>query len=152
MSRSVDRSGGGQASNNVCPTPSHEPGGNAGDIWLYTPVAGDRVGGAMARAQDLIGNRNPRGQSYSHASLNVTDSVVFSDDHRGIHFESQAAVIERASTTDPRRIDIMRPMPGGFDSKDIQADKSWTYTFRKTGDFAYICTFHPTMMAMVRVK
>jgi plastocyanin len=41
---------------------------------------------------------------------------------------------------------------GSFDSKEIQADKSWKYTIRKTGDFAYICTFHPTMKAMLRVK
>jgi hypothetical protein len=117
MSGNVNRSGGSQGGGNVCPTPSHEPGGNAGDIWLYTPVQGDVTGSRIARAQELIGNRSPRGESYSHASLNVTDSVVFSDDKHGIHFESQAAVIERASTTDPRRIDIMRPIPGGFDSK-----------------------------------
>ena len=41
---------------------------------------------------------------------------------------------------------------GGFDSKDIQVDKSWKYTIRKNGDFAYICTFHPTMKAMLRVE
>ena len=41
---------------------------------------------------------------------------------------------------------------GTFDSKDIQADMSWKLTIRKTGDFAYICTFHPTMKAMLRVK
>lgn len=41
---------------------------------------------------------------------------------------------------------------GGFDSKDIQADKSWRYTVKRTGDFEYICTFHPTMKAMLRVK
>jgi len=41
---------------------------------------------------------------------------------------------------------------GGFDSKVIQADESWSYTIRKTGDFAYICTFHPTMTAMLRVR
>ena len=41
---------------------------------------------------------------------------------------------------------------GGFDSKGIQADKSWRYTIQTTGEFAYICTFHPTMMAMLRVK
>jgi len=41
---------------------------------------------------------------------------------------------------------------GGFDSKTIEADKSWSYTIRKTGDFAYICTFHPAMKAMLRVK
>ena len=41
---------------------------------------------------------------------------------------------------------------GGFDSKDIQADKSWKYTIQTTGEFAYTCTFHPTMKATLRVK
>ena len=41
---------------------------------------------------------------------------------------------------------------GGFDSKAIQAGKSWKFTIRKTGTFAYICTFHPTMNAILRVK
>jgi plastocyanin len=41
---------------------------------------------------------------------------------------------------------------GGFDSKDIQADKSWRYTIQTTGEFAYTCTFHPTMKATLRVK
>lgn len=40
---------------------------------------------------------------------------------------------------------------GRFDSKDIQAGQSWTLTVGTTGDFAYICTFHPTMKAMLRV-
>jgi plastocyanin len=41
---------------------------------------------------------------------------------------------------------------GSFDSKDIQADKSWGYTVHRKGDFAYLCTFHPSMTAMLRVK
>jgi plastocyanin len=41
---------------------------------------------------------------------------------------------------------------GGFDSQIIQADKSWRFTVRKKGDFVYVCTFHPTMTAMLRVK
>ena len=41
---------------------------------------------------------------------------------------------------------------GSFDSKLIQVDKSWTYTVRTKGNFAYICTFHPTMKAMLRVE
>ena len=41
---------------------------------------------------------------------------------------------------------------GGFDSKEIQADKSWKYTIQTTGEFAYICTFHPTMKATLRVE
>ena len=41
---------------------------------------------------------------------------------------------------------------GKFDSKIIQAEKSWRFTARTKGEFAYICTFHPTMTAMLRVK
>jgi plastocyanin len=41
---------------------------------------------------------------------------------------------------------------GGFDSQVIQAEKSWKFAVRKKGDFAYVCTFHPTMTAMLRVK
>jgi plastocyanin len=39
-----------------------------------------------------------------------------------------------------------------FDSKTIQADQSWRVTLRTKGDFAYICTLHPTMKAMLRVE
>src|SRR4029079_9253290 len=41
---------------------------------------------------------------------------------------------------------------GGFDSQIIQAEKSWRFTARKKGDFAYICTLHPTMKAILQVK
>jgi len=41
---------------------------------------------------------------------------------------------------------------GGFDSEVIQPEKSWRVTVRKQGDFAYVCTLHPTMTAMLRVK
>ncbi|MEP7247173.1 MAG: cupredoxin family copper-binding protein [Gammaproteobacteria bacterium] len=41
---------------------------------------------------------------------------------------------------------------GIFDSKLIAPDKSWRVTLRKQGDFAYICTYHPTMKATLRVE
>jgi plastocyanin len=41
---------------------------------------------------------------------------------------------------------------GGFDSNLILASESWSYTVQKKGDFAYICTFHPDMKGMLRVK
>lgn len=41
----------------------------------------------------------------------------------------------------------------GFDSKDIGAsDASWTYTATKPGEFSYLCTLHPTMTGVLRVK
>ena len=41
---------------------------------------------------------------------------------------------------------------GGFDSQVILAGKSWSFTPSKKGEFAYVCTLHPTMKATLRVK
>lgn len=41
---------------------------------------------------------------------------------------------------------------GGFDSHAIPTAKSWRLSVQKKGDFAYFCTFHPTMTATLRVK
>ena len=39
----------------------------------------------------------------------------------------------------------------GFDSGNIEPDKSWTLTTVKKGDFGYICTVHPYMTGVVHV-
>jgi plastocyanin len=39
-----------------------------------------------------------------------------------------------------------------FDSRSIAANASWTYVARKPGDYAYACTFHPTMKGMLIVQ
>ena len=41
---------------------------------------------------------------------------------------------------------------GVFDSHNIGADRSWKYTARNAGEFAYICTLHPNMKAMLKVE
>jgi plastocyanin len=41
---------------------------------------------------------------------------------------------------------------GGFDSQVIPADKSWRFTPRARGEFAYICVFHPTMTATLNIR
>jgi plastocyanin len=41
---------------------------------------------------------------------------------------------------------------GSFDSNEIAPGKSWAHTVRSTGEFAYICTYHPLMKAVVRVR
>ena len=40
----------------------------------------------------------------------------------------------------------------GFDSKTIPAGTSWSFTVRTKGDIVYLCTFHPSMKATLRVK
>jgi plastocyanin len=39
-----------------------------------------------------------------------------------------------------------------FDSKEIAPGKSWRFTAKKSGTFAYICTLHPTMKGTLVVK
>ncbi len=41
---------------------------------------------------------------------------------------------------------------GIFDSKLIAPDTSWKLTVREIGDFAYMCTYHPTMKATLHVQ
>ena len=41
---------------------------------------------------------------------------------------------------------------GGFDSQLIPVDQSWEFTPTKKGEFAYVCTFHPTMKATLLVR
>ena len=39
-----------------------------------------------------------------------------------------------------------------FDSQLIDVGKSWKHTVRKKGEFPYVCTFHPMMTGVLRVK
>jgi plastocyanin len=41
---------------------------------------------------------------------------------------------------------------GRFDSGEMAPGKSWTHTVRATGEFAYTCTYHPLMKAVLRVR
>ena len=39
-----------------------------------------------------------------------------------------------------------------FDSGSIAAGSSWSYVARSSGEFAYGCTFHPTMKGTIKVQ
>jgi plastocyanin len=41
---------------------------------------------------------------------------------------------------------------GGFDSREIGPDKTWSLETSKKGAFAYVCTLHPTMKGVLRVE
>ena len=42
--------------------------------------------------------------------------------------------------------------PGGFDSATIDAGQSWKVSLAAPGVFDYVCSFHPTMTARLRVQ
>jgi plastocyanin len=92
--------------------------------------------------------------------------VLFAGDQRkakthtitieGMRFQPEVLTVERRDTIVWVNKDLVphtaTSKAGNFDSKLIEADKSWKYTVRKKGAFAYICTFHPTMKAMLQVQ
>lgn len=41
---------------------------------------------------------------------------------------------------------------GSFDSGTIPADESWELTIEAPGELRYVCTLHPTMKALLRVR
>jgi len=41
---------------------------------------------------------------------------------------------------------------GRFDSAEIAPGKTWTHSVQQTGEFAYLCTYHPLMKAVLRVR
>lgn len=41
---------------------------------------------------------------------------------------------------------------GHFDSGELAPGKSWTHVVHDTGEFAYTCTYHPLMKAILRVR
>jgi plastocyanin len=40
----------------------------------------------------------------------------------------------------------------GFDSGEIAAQSSWTYVADGSGEYAYLCSYHPTMKATLVVR
>lgn len=40
----------------------------------------------------------------------------------------------------------------GFDSKLVEVRKSWRYTADRKGDFDYVCSLHPKMVAKLHVQ
>ena len=62
-----------------------------------------------------------------------------------------AGETRRAQLGHPGVVMALSPK-GAFDSHDIAGGKSWKYTARKAGEYAYICTLHPNMKGTLKVE
>jgi plastocyanin len=49
-------------------------------------------------------------------------------------------------------VDHTATAEGTFDSGVIAAGKSWSYRVRRKDDYTYVCTLHPTMKGVLRVR
>jgi plastocyanin len=81
----------------------------------------------------------------------VTHTVVID----GVKYAPESLAVKRGDTVvwinkDPFPHTVTAP--GAFDSHAIAAGKSWRYTTRKSGEFAYICTLHPNMKGTLKVE
>ena len=74
----------------------------------------------------------------------------------GMRFQPQGLTVAPGDTVVWRNRDMVphtaTSASGRFDSLDIAPGKSWTYTVGATGEFDYICTYHPLMKAILRVR
>jgi plastocyanin len=74
----------------------------------------------------------------------------------GMRFQPESLTVARGDTIVWINKDLFphtaASEAGRFDSGIIQAEKSWTFTAKQKGEFAYTCTFHPTMKAVLYVK
>ncbi len=89
--------------------------------------------------------------SLAAASQTTTHTVVID----GVKYEPETVTVKRGDTViwvnkDPFPHTVTAK--GVFDSHEIPAGKSWKYTSRKAGDYAYICTLHPNMKGMLKVE
>ena len=85
------------------------------------------------------------------AEKSATHTVVI----EAVKYEPETLTVKRGDTivwvnNDPFPHTVTAK--GAFDSHDIAAGKSWKYTPRKAGEYAYICTLHPNMKGTLKVE
>jgi len=73
----------------------------------------------------------------------------------GVKYEPETVTVKRGDTIvwinkDPFPHTVTAT--GVFDSHEIAAGKSWKYTARKAGEYAYVCTLHPNMKGTLKVE
>ena len=73
----------------------------------------------------------------------------------GVKYEPETVTAKRGDTViwvnkDPFPHTVTAK--GAFDSHEIPAGKSWKYTPRKAGEYAYACTLHPNMKGTLKVE
>jgi plastocyanin len=92
------------------------------------------------------------GSTFAEATAPKTHTVKIAN----MQFDPQTLHVHRGDRIDWVNDD---PFPhtasataGAFNSKDIAANASWSYVAAKPGEYAYACTYHPTMKGKVIVQ
>ncbi|GJL90474.1 cupredoxin domain-containing protein [Hyphococcus sp.] len=87
-------------------------------------------------------------------------SLVAAEEHiveiNGLEFSPAELTISAGDTVTWVNSDVMAHTStasgGSWDSGRMDKGDEWSFTFDNSGDFAYDCTFHPTMRGLVIVQ
>lgn len=100
----------------------------------------------MRKALLLLG-----GLALSGAAWSATHVVTI----EGMKFEPAVVTVRPGDTVVWQNKDVVphtATAAGSFDSREIAAGKRWSWTARKAGRHAYVCTYHPGMQGTVVVQ
>jgi plastocyanin len=74
---------------------------------------------------------------------------------RAMHFEPASLELSGGDVVVWTNEDIVphtATAAGTFDSQSLTSKREWRYTAAKAGEYAYGCTFHPTMKGTLTVR
>jgi plastocyanin len=108
-----------------------------------------RIASGIAALALLVAASSPAGAA---ASKPATHMVAI----EGTRFQPEALAAAAGDTVvwinkDPFPHTVTSKA-GAFDSREIQPGESWKFAPRTKGEFAYICSLHPTMKGTLRVR
>ena len=87
----------------------------------------------------------------AHAPAQQTHTITIEN----LRFEPQTLTVKRGDRVVWANKDLVphtATAAKSFDSHDIAANASWTYTARTPGRYDYMCTLHPMMKARLVVE
>ena len=109
----------------------------------------DAVRQAAAASRVVKGLRGDKG-----AAAEPSARAVVKVSMRNMQFYPLTLKIKRGDVVEWKNNDVVphTATSAAFDSGSMNPGTTWRHTFTKAGQFAYVCTFHPTMTGVVVVK
>jgi plastocyanin len=99
------------------------------------------VAGAIAIAESVVAASEPKTHAVTIENMQFSPATLTVAPGERIVWTNQDLFPHTATADD-----------GAFDSKAIAAQAQWTFLAGKSGEYAYGCTFHPTMKARLIVR
>ena len=116
---------------------------------LAKPTTNDAVRHAAAVSKvvnDLRGDKGAAAKRGARAVVKVS--------MRNMQFYPLTLKVKKGDVVEWKNDDVVphTATSASFDSGSMNPGTSWRHTFTKAGQFAYVCSFHPSMTGVVVVK